>query len=224
MPVNLEKFQATLRYEFRDCRHLQLALRHRSVGSDNNERLEFLGDSILNFCITEKLFEVRPNESEGELSRIRASLVNGESLATIAEQLQLGHYIELGQGEQRSGGKQRKSILADAMEAVLGAVLRDGGFDVCRKLILDLYQPLLLNLPSAEELKDPKTRLQELLQGRGEALPRYEVVAETGMDHQKQFEVNCLVAGVKSTMAIGSSRRKAEQLAAQKMLANLTNV
>ncbi len=182
-----------------------------------------MGDSILNFCITEKLFEMQPTASEGELSRIRASLVNSESLAAIAERLQLGNYIELGQGERHNGGEQRKSILSDAMEAVFGAALRDGGLEACRRLILELYRPLLLNLPSAEELKDPKTRLQEFLQGRGKKLPQYEVVAETGMDHQKKFEVICLVEGAAPASAIGSSRRKAEQLAAQKMFKILIN-
>lgn len=223
MSADLAKLQAVLRYEFRNHRHLQRALRHRSVGGDNNERLEFLGDSILNFCITEKLFEMQPKASEGELSRMRASLVNAESLAAFADRLQLGNYIELGRGERHSGGELRKSILSDAMEALFGAILRDGGLEACRRLILELYRPLLLNLPSAEELKDPKTRLQEFLQGQGRKLPQYEVIAETGVDHQKQFEVNCLVEGVAPVSAISSSRRKAEQLAAHRMFTNLTN-
>ncbi len=212
-----------LRYEFRDRRYLWRALRHPSVGSKNNERLEFLGDSILNFCIAEKLYEMKPNASAGELSRMRASLVNNESLTVLADRLQLGNYIELGQGEQQNGGKQRKSILSGAMEAVLGAVFLDGGFEACKKLILELYQPLLANLPDAEELKDPKTRLQELLQCQGRELPQYTIVAQTGMDHQKQFEVNCLVEGAAPVSAIGSSRRRAEQLAASRMFKSLTD-
>lgn len=221
MPAELAKLQTALGYQFKDDHLLVLALCHRSAGASNNERLEFLGDSILNFCITEALYHLKPDATEGELSRIRASLVNGNSLAELASQFSLGDYLKLGHGERRSGGKRRKSILADALEALFGAVLLDGGHEQCRQLILAIYDSSLQNLPDAETLKDPKTRLQEYLQGRGQELPQYEVVDESGKDHQKKFVVNCHVNGTDVVSATGSSRRKAEQQAAQLMFETL---
>lgn len=198
------------------------ALTHRSVGSDNNERLEFLGDGILNFVIAHEVFERRPVASEGELSRLRANLVNKPSLAALARGLGLGEAVRLGGGEQKSGGQRRDSILADALEALFGAIYLDGGFECTREVIRDLYAERLHDLPDLDALKDPKTRLQEFLQARGRPLPTYEVVAVTGQAHDQTFAVRCDVAGV-ATAAEGHarSRRKAEQCAANAMLEHL---
>ena len=215
---SLEKLQRALGYQFKDINYLQQALTHRSIGATNNERLEFLGDSVLNFCITRKLYDLLPDAAEGELSRIRASLVNKEALAGIADRLELAGYLRLGRGEKQSGGKRRSSIQADAVEAILGAVLLDSGYDAAHVLIDRLYRDQYANLPDAETLKDPKTRLQEHLQARGLGLPLYEVIRETGKDHAKNFEVSCNAADFPSVNAFGSSRRKAEQAAAGKML------
>lgn len=226
MPIlspKLEALQHAIAYQFNNPDLLLQALSHRSTGAKNNERLEFLGDSILNFCITERLYELRPDADEGQLSRIRASLVNGESLADIAEHLELAEVIRLGVGEKRSGGKRRRSILADAVEALFGAVLLDSDFVRCRDLILQLYAVQLSDLPDAEDLKDPKTRLQELLQGRGKPLPSYTVLSESGKDHQKVFSVACQVEGIEAITANGTSRRKAEQQAAALMYQQLTH-
>ncbi|TNF96088.1 MAG: ribonuclease III [Gammaproteobacteria bacterium] len=219
---NIGRFEKQLGYQFRQPELLQQALTHRSVGSAHNERLEFLGDSVLNFVITEKLYSLRPASREGELSRIRASLVNKDALASIARNLDISDFVLLGQGEKRSGGFRRASILADSVEAVLGAVLLDGGFEVCRDLILELYRKKLEDLPSGELLKDPKTRLQELLQASGQTLPVYEVINETGKDHEKLFQVKCLASDDQQVVGSGRSRRKAEQDAAAKMLERLT--
>jgi ribonuclease-3 len=216
--LSLQKLQQALGYDFTKIEWLEQALTHRSVGPVNNERLEFLGDSILNFCITRKLFSFRPDASEGELSRIRASLVNRDALTGLAAQLELEKFIKLGRGEKQSGGQRRTSIQADAVEAILGAVLLDGGFDNCRELISHLYQSHFEHLPDAEDLKDPKTRLQEYLQSRRLGLPEYSVTNETGKDHAKRFEVSCEAADFQAAAGIGSSRRKAEQAAASKML------
>jgi ribonuclease-3 len=215
---SLTKLQQALGYVFKNNEYLQQALTHRSAGSVNNERLEFLGDSVLNFCITRRLFSLRPTDSEGELSRLRASLVNREALAGLASRLDLASYLQLGRGEKQSGGQRRASIQADTMEAILGAVLLDGGFEPCRELIDRLYQSHFDHLPAAEDLKDPKTRLQEYLQSRGLGLPRYTVVSELGKDHVKRFEVSCEAVEYPVVSGTGSSRRKAEQAAASKML------
>ena len=214
----LEKLQQVLGYQFNDIDYLQQALTHRSIGASNNERLEFLGDSVLNFCITQNLYDLLPDAAEGELSRIRASLVNKDALAVIADTLELANYLRLGRGEKQSGGRRRYSIQADAVEAVFGAILLDAGFDPVRTVINRLYQHQYDNLPDAETLKDPKTRLQEYLQSRGLGLPSYEVIRETGRDHAKNFEVACSAADFPKANATGSSRRKAEQAAAGSML------
>ena len=211
-----------LPHRFQDPRLLEEALTHRSKGRRNNERLEFLGDSVLNFVVSSRLYELRPDASEGDLSRMRARIVRGDSLARLATQLQLGERIRLGEGELKSGGFRRASILADALEALLGAVYLDAGFDACREVIQHLCDPLIRALPDAETLKDPKTRLQEWLQARGRALPEYRLVAEAGADHAKQFTVECrLPDGKRQQRADGSSRRKAEQAAAAAMLEDL---
>ncbi|MBT8438182.1 MAG: ribonuclease III [Gammaproteobacteria bacterium] len=205
-----------LEYTFEDESLLVQALTHRSAASVNNERLEFLGDGILNFVIAARLFEQYPDMQEGDLSRLRASLVNKDSLADIARSLQLGEYIKLGSGELKSGGRRRDSILADAVESILGAVFLDSGFDTCRRLVLHLYADKLQNIPDVNALKDAKTRLQELLQSRKYPLPVYNVVDVSGKAHNQVFTVECVIEKLGCiTTATGGSRRKAEQIAAE---------
>lgn len=202
-------------YHFDDPALLELALSHRSVGKVNNERLEFLGDSILNAAVSARLYVLKPDNDEGELSRLRARVVRGDTLAKLAAELKLGDYMALGEGEMKSGGFNRDSILADALEAILGAIYLDGGYESCAAVVLRICDPVIASLPSADELKDPKTRLQEWLQGHGYALPEYSLVNEEGAPHQKQFLVRCAetVTGITVTGG-GSSRQKAEQAAA----------
>ncbi len=212
-----------LDYAFKDEALLVEALTHRSAASVNNERLEFLGDGILNFIIAARLFEQYPDMQEGDLSRLRASLVNKDSLADIARVLDLGQYIKLGSGELKSGGRRRDSILADAVEAVLGAVYIDSGFDTCRELILRLYADKLKNIPDVQTLKDPKTSLQELLQSRHYPLPAYTVLEVSGKAHNQMFKVECSIEGLGCiTTAQGKSRRKAEQAAAKLAIEELS--
>lgn len=194
---------------------LQEALTHRSAGSRHNERLEYLGDSVLNFIIADYLYKHLPQASEGDLSRLRASLVNKDSLAVIAREYGLGNAIQLGQGELKSGGFRRDSILADTLEAVIGAVYLETNFDTAQKFVQSLYAARLAHLPSAESLKDPKTRLQEYLQEKGFPVPRYELQEVTGKPHEQHFRAVCLIRshGIEVS-GEGSSRRKAEQNAA----------
>ena len=202
-------------YRFNDPDLLAQALTHRSLGRHNNERLEFLGDSILDFVVAARLYALKADDDEGQLSRLRARIVRGDTLATLANELKLGTYIRMGEGELKSGGYRRNSILADALEAILGAIYVDGGFEPCVAAILHICDPIIAELPSAGELKDPKTRLQEWLQGHGFALPVYSLLGEEGPAHKKQFLVQCLAAkaGI-SVSGEGSSRQKAEQAAA----------
>ena len=210
---------AGIDYRFADQQLLDEALTHRSRGALNYERLEFLGDSVLNLVISSRLFELKPDAQEGDLSRMRARLVRGESLTDIASGLGLGKQLKLGEGEMKSGGFRRASILADAFEALLGAIFLDSDYASCRHVILDLFDPLIEKLPGIEELKDAKTRLQEWLQGRGSPLPEYTLLREEGADHVKKFHVQCTIADDGSAVeASGSSRRRAEQAAAAKML------
>jgi len=194
---------------------LALALSHRSIGRLNNERLEFLGDSILNFVVSARLFDLKAEGSEGDLTRLRARVVRGSTLAELATGLKLGDYIKLGEGELKSGGFKRNSILANTLEAVFGAIYLDGGFESCAEVIRHICNPFIALLPDAGELKDPKTRLQEWLQGHGYSLPEYTVLNEEGPPHRKQFLVECVApeAGIKVN-GKSSSRRKAEQIAA----------
>ncbi len=202
-------------YRFNDAALLKLALSHRSVGKVNNERLEFLGDSILNAVVSARLFELKPDNNEGELSRLRARVVRGDTLAGLASELKLGDYLALGEGEMKSGGFNRNSILADALEAILGAIYLDGGYKACAAVVLQICEPVIANLPSADELKDPKTRLQEWLQGRGYDLPEYSLLSEEGPPHLKRFKVQCSGTGAGINVAgEGGSRQKAEQAAA----------
>lgn len=202
-------------YRFADTALLQDALTHRSVGPKNYERLEFLGDSILSLVVSQRLYERFPDVDEGGLSRMRARIVRGKTLAEVAARLDLGKQIRLGQGEMKSGGFRRSSILADALEALLGAILLDGGYPACKIVIASLFYPLIDALPPADSLKDAKTLLQEWLQARGKSLPEYRLVREQGADHSKSFQVEChLGDGLPSMTAVAGSRRKAEQLAA----------
>ncbi len=202
-------------YSFKDAELLLLALSHRSVGRLNNERLEFLGDSILNWVVSARLFDLNADSNEGDLTRLRARVVRGDTLAELAVGLKLGDYIKLGEGELKSGGFKRNSILANTLEAIFGAIYIDGGFESCAKVIRHVCDPYIAQLPDANELKDPKTRLQEWLQGKGYTLPEYSVLTDEGPPHRKMFLVQCVSqdAGVKVT-GKGSSRRKAEQVAA----------
>ena len=212
----VDKLLKLLDYQFKQDDLLQDALTHRSASARNNERMEFLGDSILNFVIAEELFIKYPQYPEGDLSRLRASLVNKDGLALVAQDLQLGDYLRLGSGELKSGGFRRHSILADAVEAIFGAVLMDSNFDACKKLILRLYQEQLNNVADPAMLKDPKTRLQELLQSRKFPLPVYEVTEIKGKAHQQEFSICCCIEDLNiETHSHAASRRKAEQIAAE---------
>jgi len=201
---------------------LEEALTHRSLGSRNYERLEFLGDAVLSFVVAEMLYRSFDGATEGELSRYRASLVSGETLGQVALALGLGDHLRLGEGELKSGGFRRASILADALEALIGAVYLELGMEPARRAIELLLGARLLDLPAASELKDPKTRLQERLQGRGLGLPRYEVTEVRGDPHRQQFTVRCDIEDLGLAVeATGTSRRRAEQEAAAQLLAEL---
>ena len=203
-------------YQCRELRIFEAALTHRSVGGQHNERLEFLGDAVLNCVTADLLYRHFPQAPEGELSRYRATLVSGESLATLASEINLGERMQLGGGELKSGGFRRKSILADGFEAILGAVYLDGGFNAAAAVIEKMFLPRLWNLPDAAQLKDPKTRLQEALQARAVALPEYEVESITGEPHAQQFHVRCEVVALSiKTHGEGGSRRAAEQESAK---------
>ncbi|HXG28873.1 MAG TPA: ribonuclease III [Nevskiales bacterium] len=219
MSINLGSFTEALGYRFRNERLLVEALTHRSAGQPNNERFEFLGDALLNWVIADALFRRQPDASEGELTRLRASLVREPTLAAIAQALGLGEHLRLGPGELRSGGFRRQSILADGLEALFAAIYLDGGPEAAQAVILKLYQDALAHLPDAESLKDAKTRLQELLQGRGLPLPLYEVVEVSGQAHRQEFRVRCHVPGAtQQSEGRGGSRRQAEQAAAARLL------
>ncbi len=195
------------------------AVTHRSAGSRHNERLEFLGDSILSLVVSEHIFAAQPQATEGELSRLRASLVNKDSLAAIAREYHLGDAMRLGQGELKSGGFRRDSILADGLEAVMGAVFLIKGMAYVRDFIKKLYAQRLTDLPSADDLKDPKTKLQEFLQARGLALPKYEILEVSGAAHRQHFRARCGIEGFGVEIeGEGGSRRKAEQACAAKAL------
>ncbi len=214
-----EQLAAKLGLTFEQFQLFRMALTHRSVGAANNERLEFLGDSVLGFVIAEKLYEKFPAASEGQLSRLRASLVNQKSLASLARQLNLGDYLILGSGELKSGGYRRDSILSDAIEAIMGAIVKDQGVEVARTWILELFADKLSTLDLKKSQKDPKTRLQELIQSQKNELPEYDLLNTTGMAHEQEFTVSCKVMTLgEETRGQGSSRKKAEQAAAEAML------
>ena len=215
-----EKLLTAIGYRFHDSALLEEALTHRSAGAKNNERLEFLGDSILNFVIADELFKRYPDSQEGDLSRLRANLVNKDSLAAIAQTLALGQVIRLGAGEMKSGGHRRPSILADAVESLIGAVYCDSDFATAQKLVKHLYTERLRDKADLQQLKDPKTRLQELLQSRKYPLPVYRVLRISGKAHAQVFHVECVIERLGLCIkGEGRSRRKAEQLAAQAAIA-----
>ena len=213
-----------LGHEMQDPALFSAALTHRSASGRNNERLEFLGDSVLNLLVAELLYERFPQASEGDLSRLRASLVSAAPLAMIAQDIELGDELQLGSGELKTGGFRRQSILADALEALIGAIYLDAGLDAARHLVRRLWAAQLEHLPQAEALKDPKTRLQEYLQARGHALPDYRLEQIAGEAHAQHFTVCCEIAalGLQAT-GEGLSRRRAEQQAAQRIIDQLVD-
>jgi ribonuclease-3 len=219
LSTDLTSLQHRLQHTFAKEDLLLRALTHRSYSADHNERLEFLGDSVLGLCVADLLFERLSNLPEGDLSRVRANLVKQDTLHQLAVKLDLPELLRLGEGELRSGGKKRPSILADALEAVIGAVYLDGGFETAKRLVTRLYAPIQINPEMAAIGKDAKTELQEWLQGRRMALPTYRVVATLGEAHRQTFEVECDIAGLGLVeRGIGSSRRSGEQSAAAAVL------
>ncbi len=219
---DLQRFTRHLGHQFEHASLLDQALTHRSAAGSHNERLEFLGDAVLNLTISSLLFRQWPEASEGELSRLRSSLVKRETLAQVAREIDLGTYLRLGSGELKSGGYRRDSILADGLEAVLGAIFLDGGLDAARNCVTALFADRMRNLPRASRLKDPKTRLQERLQAKKLALPEYRIVETSGEAHARVFRVECrLPACNLHSAANGSSRRRAEQAAAEALLMQL---
>lgn len=220
---NLERLQRKIGYQFEQLALLQQALTHRSAASKNNERLEFLGDAILNLTIGEALYHQFPKCNEGELSRMRATLVREPTLALLARQFELGDYLALGSGELKSGGFRRESILADGVEAIIGAISLDSNLDRTRAIVKIWYQDLLAKIQPGDNQKDAKTRLQEYLQGKRLPLPTYNVVDIKGEAHCQTFTVECQIANDdRIFVGSGSSRRKAEQAAAEKILQDLT--
>lgn len=206
----------SLGYQFKDLGLLSLALTHRSLGAKNNERLEFLGDSLVNFMVADVLFHQFTKLPEGDLSRIRAHLVKGETLAELGREYDLSLYLSLGPGELKSGGFRRDSIIADAMEAIIAAIYKDGGLDACRDFVSRLYAKRLQALDPEKVGKDPKTRLQEWLQAQQEPLPEYSIISVNGAAHAQNFTVACYVAKLNTKFeATDTSRRKAEQKAAE---------
>ena len=211
--------EKTLGYRFQNLKLFQQALTHRSATRRNNERLEFLGDAVLDFVVSESVYLARPDAPEGDLSKLRASLVKDETLAEIALELELGEHLILGSGERKTGGHRRESILADALEAIFGAIYLDTGFNAAKNVIDHVYEERYRELPDVGDLRDPKTRLQEWLQARKLELPNYELVNVSGKDHQQRFTVICTVEESSAvTEGKSTTRRKAEQKAARKMI------
>jgi ribonuclease III len=216
--------RAELGYEARDAGLFRAAFTHRSAPGPNNERLEFLGDAVLNLVVAHHLYAAFPEASEGDLSRLRARIVSAEPLAEVAASLKLGEALQLGSGELKTGGFRRQSILADAFEAVCGALYLDCGLAVAGEIIARLLEPRIEALPAPHELKDAKTRLQESLQSRGITLPRYRVERVEGEAHAQIFHVSCEVPALRlSAAGSGSSRRRAEQEAAERILSAMDN-
>ena len=219
MSISLEKLQHRLGYQFKNSELAKLALTHRSCGGKNNERLEFLGDSIVNFIIADVLYEKFPRANEGQLSRLRACLVRGDTLAEIARELNLGDFIQLGVGEMKSGGHRRASILADVVESLIGAMYLDKGMSVCRERILHWFDARIKGSSIDDHRnKDPKTRLQEWLQSQQRTLPQYELIDICGQAHNQTFRVECCIEECKPAIGESNSRRGAEQNAAQQIL------
>jgi ribonuclease-3 len=219
LKADVNKLCRELGYRFTEPQLIEQALTHRSAGGKNNERLEYLGDAILGFVVADELFNHFGEATEGQLSRLRSSLVKRDTLADVARGFDLGDYLHLGQGELRSGGQSRDSILADGLEAIFASIYLDGGYEACREVILAIFLPRLKKMSLRNQKKDPKTALQEYLQSKKIDLPDYEVTDIEGDPHNQLFTVNCSVIGLaKQTTGQGASRRKAEQDAASKML------
>ena len=215
----MEKLQKNLSYQFSDIELLNKALTHRSVSKQNNERLEFLGDSVLGSIISEELYSRHSNIDEGQLSRLRSHLVRGNTLANLAKKLDISENLRLGQGELKSGGFRRESILADTFEAILGAVFLDSDYLTVKKVVLNLFSDLLNEVKSEESLKDFKTQLQEMLQKKGYDLPKYELIQTKGKDHNAVFYVSCHVEALKIKVEKNAkSIKRAEQACAQSIL------
>jgi ribonuclease-3 len=220
----IQNLERKLGYEFQNKELLDLALTHRSANSQHNERLEFLGDSILSFVIADDLYHRFPKSNEGDMSRMRATLVKGNTLAELGREFELGDYLKLGPGELKSGGFRRDSILADAVEAIIGSIYLDSDIEFVRRIILQWYDVRLNSIQPGVSQKDPKTRLQEHLQGRRNPLPVYTVTNIKGEAHNQEFTVSCEVAGIQvPVIGKGTSRRKAEQAAAEQALERLMN-
>ena len=218
-PLNISGLQDRLQHRFAQIKLLELALTHRSFSSQHNERLEFLGDSVLNLSVSRMLYAALSDQPEGDLSRVRANLVKQDTLHRLAIDLGLTGMIRLGDGEMRSGGQQRPSILADALEAVIGAVFLDAGYQAAEALVLRLFDKVAISPTMTAAAKDPKTELQEWLQAKRMQLPIYRVVGTTGAAHQQTFDVECEIVELKQTQrGIGNSRRSGEQAAAAAML------
>ena len=219
MANNIGQLQQRLGYQFIDPDLLTLALSHRSVAAENNERLEFLGDSILGLVVTDFLYREFPQAREGDLSRMRSHMVRGESLAEVAKQLALGPDLLLGSGEMKSGGHRRDSILGDTVEALIGAVYLDRGIEAAREIVTAWFKSFFDSALQAQPVKDAKTALQEWLQHRNKPLPDYQLVSTGGEAHSRLFTVSCKIAAVEAAMtATASSRRRAEQMVAEQLL------
>ena len=214
--------EKTLQFRFQSAELFEQALTHRSATQHNNERLEYLGDAVLEFVVSEAVYRARPDAPEGDLTKLRASLVKEETLAEIALELGLGEHLILGSGERKTGGHRRESILADTLEAIFGAVFLDSGIDAAKALIERVYESRYRELPDVQDLRDPKTRLQEWLQARGMSLPLYELAEVSGKGHKQRFVVTCTIVESSSvTDGESTTRRKAEQKAARKMIERL---
>lgn len=223
-PEALARLSKRIGYQFKQQSLLIQALTHRSAKGEHNERLEFLGDSILGFVIAEQLFQQFPKVSEGDLTRMRSSLVRGVTLAEMARDFKLGEHLILGPGEKKSGGHRRDSILEDAVEAIIGAIYLDSDIENCKTLVLKWFSPRLSEIKPGITQKDPKTRLQEYLQARKIPLPNYEVIDIKGQSHNQEFTVKCSTdITAEDIVTKGTSRRKAEQAAAEKVLEIITN-
>ena len=224
MKISSEQLSKALGYGFADNSLLDQALTHRSVGGKHNERLEYLGDAILGFVTADVLFHRFPDADEGQLSRLRASLVKRDTLAAIAQELEISKYLRMGAGELRSGGHHRSSTLADAFEAILGAAYLDGGYDAARQMLINLFAGRYEKLDLQSVSKDPKTQLQEQMQAVKRPLPVYEILKISGDQHNQEFRVSCLLEdSEQKTEGKGSSRRRAEQDAAALMLKRIGN-
>ncbi|MCC8365511.1 MULTISPECIES: ribonuclease III [Xenorhabdus] len=220
--IIMNRLQRKLGYTFKQNDLLLQALTHRSASSKHNERLEFLGDSILSFVIANALYHRFPRVDEGDMSRMRATLVRGNTLAELAREFELGECLRLGPGELKSGGHRRESILADSIEALIGGIFLDSDIQTVEQIVLNWYESRLNEISPGDKQKDPKTRLQEYLQGRHLPLPSYLVVQVRGEAHDQEFTIHCQVSGFEQPVrGIGSSRRKAEQAAAEQALKQL---